>query len=108
MNITVYVLLSSTGEYYVGVTRDFVRRLQEHTDRVGSIHTKRWPSFEVIETNGYDVTDWSSALDLERDRVFILRSTLPGRVIWGPGEDRLPNLPHPTRKKKPGVTCQII
>ena len=47
---TIYILRLRGGNYYVGKTGDFTKRLQSHMDGVGSAWTSLHPVVEVIKT----------------------------------------------------------
>jgi len=60
---TIYILKSSDGKLYKGVTANLHRRLLEH--KAGkTLTTRRMKDLEVIYTEGYD--DWQTARQREK------------------------------------------
>jgi len=59
MKYFVYVIKSSEGYYYAGMTEDLDRRVSEHNNKTKSFWTKLGTNWEVIylaEINGIIVT----------------------------------------------------
>jgi putative endonuclease len=54
MKYYVYVIKSSEGYYYTGMTEDLERRLSEHNNKTKSFWTKRSSKWEVIYSEEYE------------------------------------------------------
>ncbi len=54
MKYYVYVIKSSEGYYYTGMTEDLDRRLSEHNNKTKSFWTKRGENWEVIYFEEFD------------------------------------------------------
>ena len=54
---TMYVLLCSNGEFYVGSTTDMERRLNEHQKGRGCAFTKAHLPFKLVYTEEYPTYD---------------------------------------------------
>ena len=76
-NICVYVLECENDKYYIGVTGNFDRRMQNHWDRTGSVFTKKHKPIRILvkKTIGSNKVH---ALDEEK------RMTSKYRLKYGP------------------------
>ncbi len=54
MKFFVYVIKSSEGYYYTGMTEDLERRLSEHNNKTKSFWTKRGTDWEIIYYEEFD------------------------------------------------------
>jgi len=54
MKYFVYVIKSSEGYYYTGMTEDLERRLSEHNNKSKSFWTKRGSNWEVIYSEKFE------------------------------------------------------
>ncbi len=54
MKYYVYVIKSSEGYYYTGMTENIERRLLEHNNKTKSFWTKRGTNWEVIYIGEYE------------------------------------------------------
>ena len=61
--MTIYILFTSKGEYYTGITNDFSRRLHEH-EQGKSVSTKHALPITVATT--FDVPNRKTAARIER------------------------------------------
>ncbi len=64
MKYTVYIIKSSEGYSYTGMTEDLELRLKQHNDKSLSFWTKRGTNWQVIYTETFELK--SDALKRER------------------------------------------
>ena len=64
-NFYIYILASTSGTLYVGVTNSLLRRLSEHKEKIGDGFTKKYACNKLVYYERY--TDIHSALEREKE-----------------------------------------